>query len=314
MLFRSLLRLVLNLFDGGGGGEGTAGTPGEAQASPAPTQRGKKSGESVLYGKQPEGAQQSADAGQAKEQGVTTTSDTLEARRQEYRDLIDSKYRDIHDEEFQTAFNRRFRAMKGMQEQLEAQKPVIEAMCAKYGVTGNDMGKLMQAVNADDSFLADAAEEAGMTVDQFREHQRILRENAELRMAQENQQLRERTNRQLSQWQAEAEQMKKLYPHFDLGTEAGNPQFLSLLKSGVPVQTAYEVLHMNEIKAGVAASQAAATEKQITASIRAKGSRPKENGTSSQGTFVVKDDVNKLTAKDRAEIARRVQRGEVISF
>ena len=55
-------------------------------------------------------------------------------------------------------------------------------------------------------------------------------------------------------------------------------------------------------------------EQLVTDNIRAKGSRPLENGTSQQGAFIVKNDVNALTKEDRAEIARRVRRGEVISF
>ena len=108
--------------------------------------------------------------------------------------------------------------------------------------------------------------------------------------------------------------MKGDYPSFDLGAESQNPQFLAMLRAGVPVQHAYEVVHMDEIKAGVAKLTAKATEKQVVSGIRAKGARPQENGTAAQSPFTVKDDVSKLTRKDRAEIARRVARGETISF
>lgn len=115
-------------------------------------------------------------------------------------------------------------------------------------------------------------------------------------------------------WYAEGEQLKADYPDFDLGTEARNPQFLSMLKSGVPVKLAYEVLHMDGIKAVVAQAAAQRTEKQVVDGIRAKGARPPENGTAAQSGFTVKDDVSKLTKKDRAEIARRAARGERITF
>ena len=80
------------------------------------------------------------------------------------------------------------------------------------------------------------------------------------------------------------------------------------------MQHAYEVCHLDDIKAGVAATQAQATEKQIVSSIRAKGARPQENGTAAQSAFVVKDDVSRLTKAERAEIARRAARGEIIEF
>ena len=120
--------------------------------------------------------------------------------------------------------------------------------------------------------------------------------------------------RQVQKWRGEAEQMKALYPGFDLETESRDPQFLSMLRFGVPVQTAYEVLHMEEIKTGIAQMTARATEKQVVDGIRAKGVRPQENGTAAQSGFTIRDDVHKLTKKDRAEMARRAARGEKITF
>ena len=120
---------------------------------------------------------------------------------------------------------------------------------------------------------------------------------------------------QLRKWYSESEQVKSLYPSFDLSAEVKNPEFLSMLRAGVPVQHAYEVIHMAQIKAGVAQMTAKATEKQVVAGIRAKGTRPAENGTAAQSAaFTVKDDPSKWTRKDRAEVARRVARGETITL
>ena len=87
-----------------------------------------------------------------------------------------------------------------------------------------------------------------------------------------------------------------------------------MLRSGVPVRLAYEVKHMDEIKAGVAQNTAKTTEKQVVEGIRAKGARPAENGTSSQSAFVVKDDPSQWTKKDRAEVVKRAARGEKIKL
>jgi hypothetical protein len=118
----------------------------------------------------------------------------------------------------------------------------------------------------------------------------------------------------MQKWDAEAESLKGIYPSFNVQAEAQNPQFMSLLRSGVPMQTAYEVIHMEDIKAGIQRMTASATEKQVTDNIRAKGQRPAENGTSSQSAFTVKDDVSKLSKADRRNIAVRSRRGESISF
>jgi hypothetical protein len=69
---------------------------------------------------------------------------------------------------------------------------------------------------------------------------------------------------------------------------------------------------MEEIKAAERQLAAKAAEKQVTANVRARGSRPAENGTNSQGAFTIKNDPSKWSKKDRAEVVRRAQRGEQI--
>ena len=153
-----------------------------------------------------------------------------------------------------------------------------------------------------------------MSVEQYKRFQQLQRQNAELLRAQRQRMGQDRADAQLRAWNDQAEQLKAVYPSFDLTREAQNRDFLSMLRSGVPVRQAYEVIHMDEIKAAAAAMQAKATEKAVTENIKAKGTRPQENGTGASSGFTVKDDVSRLTAKDRAEIARRAARGEVITF
>lgn len=105
---------------------GAPGAQGETQASPASTRRGK-SGEyqNVIFGKQakpaeageggePEGQQRSSDAGSDNKPDASTTSNTLEAKRRAFQDLVNGEYKDIYTEETQRIIDRRFR---------ETQKP-----------------------------------------------------------------------------------------------------------------------------------------------------------------------------------------------
>ena len=85
-----------------------------------------------------------------------------------------------------------------------------------------------------------------------------------------------------------------------------------LLNCGV--RTAYEVIHKDEIIPAAMHMTAKTVEQKLTNKIIAGGARPSENGNSSQGASVTKSDVSQLTKADRAEIARRVARGEKISF
>lgn len=330
-----LLDVSLRLFDGEGGaaapaaGEGAAGdgNKGGSQASPAPTRRGKSGGfQNVLFGKQgdeptaagdepgPEGKAQPSAAGKGKEGDVVTTSNTLEDRRKAFQELVNGEYKDIYTEETQRIIDRRFREARNLEERAAKQQPVIDMLMQRYKIADGDLGKLAAAVENDNAYWSEAAEEAGMSVEQYKQFQKLQRENAALLRDQRMRQNQRAAQQQLQKWYSEGEQVKAVYPDFDLGAESKNPQFISMLKAGVPVQHAYEVIHMDEIKAGVAQSTARQTEKQVVDGIRAKGNRPAENGTSSQSAFTVKDDPHKWTKQDRAEVARRVARGETIKL
>lgn len=138
----------------------------------------------------------------------------------------------------------------------------------------------------------------------------LRRERDGLLQKREEQLRRDRVGQQARRWHREGELTGRVYPQFDMGRELDDPLFRNLLRAGIPVRQAYETTHMEDIKALLAQQVARQTEKRVVDAIRAKGSRPAENGTAGQSAFTVKQDVSKLSRQDRAEIARRVQRGE----
>ena len=115
-------------------------------------------------------------------------------------------------------------------------------------------------------------------------------------------------------WMQQADEAKKVYPSFDLRAEMNNPKFVDLLRSNIDVRTAYEVIHKDEIIPAAMQFTAQTVESKIAKKIASNGARPSENGMSSQSAAVVKSDVSQLSKADRAEIIRRVQRGEKIRF
>ena len=335
MNFKKLLGIRLNLFDGAAaGGEGSvaaadAGAAGDTNSAvPGNTRRGK-TGEytNVKFGKQQTQPVTTGDAdGQTdtgtpdageKKVGVQSTSDTLEARKKAYYELVNGQYKDLFAQDTQRIINSRFREMKALEQQVGQYQPLIDMLMQRHKIADGDVAKLTAAVENDTAFWSQAAEEAGMSVEQYKQFQKLQRDNAALLKEQQRRQGQEAADRQLARWTQEEQEVRQIYPAFDLKAELENEQFRFLItnaKSPVPLQHAYEVVHMDEIKAGIAQMQAKATEKQVVDSIRAKGARPAENGTSSQSAFTVKDDVGKLSSKDMAEINRRVMRGERISF
>lgn len=311
-MLKSKLKLflpILVLFDGGEGGGGEGAAEGGPQAEvPVYHPRNQRSGgelANVVYGRQ-EG---DPDAGDRE-----VVSSDAQAERESRWNEARQEFKAEFDGEVQRIINKRFGETKGLQEQLDAVSPVIDLLRDKYGVTDGDMDKLMAAMEEDDTYWQDAADENGMTVEQYKQFRRYERENAEMRGQIRALQQQEQADNQLRQWWQQGEELKRSYPSFDLQREAQNPEFLRLLQSGVPVDHAFQVIHMDEIMQGVAANTAKAAERQITANIRARGARPAEAGASGKASFTVKNDVSKLTKKDRAEIAKRSEHGEWIEF
>ena len=331
-----LFKFDLQLFnDGGAAGAAAPAGEGAEQSSEnalakADTNRSRGSSrrgrsgayDNVVFGKQDaaDGAAVGSDAGNTNAEangnksGVTTTSDTLEARRKAFDDMIGGEYKDIYAEKFQEAFNRRFKEVKGMEQSLSAQKPILDMLMQRYNIADGDMTKLQSAIEEDTSYWQEAADKEGLTVEQFKAMQKLQRENAELQKMRQRQQGEQQAQAQLAKWMQEAEGMKDMYPGFDLRTEIQNREFQGLLKSGIPVQKAYELIHMEEIKQAAARNAAQTASAQMQANLKAKQSRPSENGTSSKSAAIVKNDVHSLSRDDRAEAVRRALRGEKISF
>lgn len=335
---RKILKAArLQMFNDGGAAASTgtdgasAGSSASAETQPQPikyepkSKKGRNSGNkandlsNVVYGKQATAESAPEDSGidetLAKSQSdVTTTSNTLEEKRRNFEDMINGEYKDIYTEKFQEVFNRRFKEAKNNENRLNEVKPVLDILSARYGIEDGDIKKLTEAIENDNRYWEEAAEEAGLTVEQYKRMQMLEREHADMLKMRKQQEQTDRANAQAADWQRQADQVKTKYPDFDIATEMNNPQFRQLLFSGIPVQHAYETLHLDELVNGAAVVAARQAEERTVSKVKAKASRPAENGTSSQGGLVIKSDVSKLTKADRAEIAKRVARGEVIEF
>ena len=291
-------------------GEGSTGV-GDTQAGRVNTQRGKKGAyDNVVFGKQSDNTVPAAE--EHTKEAVQTKS--LEERRKAFNDLVNGEYKDLYTEATQGIINRRFKETKDLEAQVKNAAPILETLMQHYNIADGDMTKLLNAVESDDTYWRDAAYDAGMDVEQYKRFQKLERENKAFAEAERQRRGQQQADAQIQKWYSEAEALSQQYPDFDLNSEVKNPQFLSMLRAGLPVEHAYKVIHMDEIMQNTASQAAASAEKKVVDNIRAKGKRPAENGTANQSAFTVKDDVSKLTKGEREEIAKRVARGEKISF
>ena len=292
---------------GGDGGTGAEGAKGVTATAAVSQTKGVKSNPlaDVKYG-----VQQTENASPAAEVVENPTED----RNAKFEALIKGEYKDLYDARVQDTVQKRLKGQKETVEKYEALSPILEILSKKHGVDATNIEALVKAIEEDDSYFEEEALEKGLTVEQLKEVRRMEKENAELRKQMEEQTRQDNAKKIYAQWMEQADKTKSIYPSFDLRAEMQNPQFVQLLNSNVDVRTAYEVIHKDDIISGAMHFTAKKVEQNLTNKIIANGARPSENGNSSQGASVTKSDVSTLTKADRAEIMRRVARGEKISF
>lgn len=216
-----------------------------------------------------------------------------------------------YNQRVKAAVDERMHKAKEGAERLERQNPIMERLAKKYGVKADDYDALNAAMEEDDPSFDEEAMKRGLTREQYRDVRRIERENQTFRQQQEEQNRRAAAERIVSQWRTEGEQVKAIYPGFEFDAEMENEEFSNLLKCGVNVRTAYEVIHKDDIIPAAMQYAAKTVSSKLAKSVAANQARPVENGMGAPANV---SSVSQLSSKDIKDICERVSRGERISF
>lgn len=294
------LTMDLQLFAEGGD---SAGTPGETGADAAPQ----------------DGASSNPDnENQGNEQQPTSAAQlTPEEKQAKFNELIKGEYKEFYEKSIGGIIKQRLKGTQDKVDRLDALNPTLAMLADKYGVDANskDFAQLLnKAIEEDNSFYEKEAMERGIDVSEVKRIHKLERDNRVLREQMQAIENQKQADALYMKWLQESDDVKQVYPDFDLQEETQNKEFLNMLKAGVSVRAAFEVIHRDEIIPAAMNFAAKKAETKVANSVIANQNRPKENGVSPSAATVFKRDVNSLTAKDRAEIVRRVQRGEKISF
>ena len=193
--------------------------------------------------------------------------------------------------------------------------PLLEMIAQKYGAAdASDIDAITKAVNDDSSFFEEAALEAGMSVEKYKEFNRIKREHSAMKSVLDQQERQKKIDAQTQKWMREAEETAAKYESFDLSREMQNPRFKEKLLAGDTVTEAYQALHFDELMSSAMKYSAEATKKDVAADIMARGARPNENGLSSQSSATVKEDISNMSRNSIFDVMKRAERGEKINF
>lgn len=275
----------LTIFAGEGGGEG-GGADGAAA-----------------------GAQAGADAEAAAAQ---------DAARREAFETSFNEYKDLYQEKLQKQLSQRMkshdRESAALKTENQRYQALAQSLANRYGVDPADLEGITKAVDDDSSWLEEMAAKNGLTVEQQRHMNQLTADNARMMAERAEAERQRQADATLAAWRQEAEAVKQTFPDFDLDAEAQNPDFARLLQSNVPMQTAYQVVHMDELMQSGMQYAVQRTASNMAANIRANGLRPTEGAGKGTAPTKIALDVNKLTKEQRAELIKRAERGEEIGF
>ena len=310
----TMFRMNLCLF--GEGAAAGASSGGEAAGSATGSTSGvadqKTQPERVVYGIQDTDTEASAQTESTNQNDDKQTKSDPVDKGKAFEDMIKGDYKEQFDARVKQILERRFKDRDELVQFRNESQEILDLMYAKYGV--KDLKALQKAVQEDDTYFEEAAAAENLSVEQYKYKLKLEKENAQFKQAQQEAERIRQANNAYADWQRQSESLKTRYPNFSLEKEAHNPQFVKLLQNGIDVKTAFETIHHDEILSGAMTQTAQAVRKSVTDNIKARGLRPSENGINAQAGVIVKNDVSKLTPKDRAEIARRARMGETIKF
>ena len=259
------------------------------------------------------GAEMGVNADPTAEMGEGAVPTAEEDRASQYA-KFKADYKAEYDAEVQSIIKDRLKKSNKdnaeLNSRLKSISPIMEAMAKKYKVDASDYDGILNAFESDDSNLEEEAYSRDMSVEQLRQFKKIERENQSYREAEEER----RRAEQIQKWNQEATELREIYPSFDVAQEQSNTEFMRLLGAGVPMRTAYEVAHKDEIIHSAMSFTAEKTAEKVANSVRANASRPSENGLSSNSASVSVTDINKLSRAKMEEYKQRALNGERIDF
>lgn len=333
MSFKKLLDLQLFADGGEGGGEGASvaspaddgqaalealGVPKEKisqrakeavgrQRRMAKAQEPKADGQAAAAAKTPE----NAPAGQTDPGTAAAEEGTGQAAapRMTWQEIMrDPEY----NREMQGVIRAR---LKGM----ETLRPALEMLAGRYHIDASDPSKLdeaalSKAILEDDSLWEEKAGELGVDPSVARRIDQMERFEAQRKAEQERTVQQEARQRYLMGLDAQAQELKKDFPDFDLLREMENPAFARMVgpNGGVKVADAYYAVHRAEIQKAQMQAAAQKAAEQVAASVQANRSRPVEHGTGGQAASQQRFDPSRMSRKEQIAFNEMIKSGRRI--
>lgn len=230
---------------------------------------------------------------------------------QEFAELIGKggKYHDAYGQAVSQAINQRFRNQSDLQAKIDSYDDIMSPLFERYGLAQGDVEGLRNSLQGDESLYVQAAEEEGLSVEQYREQLRLKADaerGRQLLAEYKNQQER---NAKFADWERQADELRQAFPNFDLGQELKSEQFGRMLDSGISVQDAFVAMHAEDILSGINEETTRSAKQNVLDNIRSRQARPQENASRSNPATVRTFDPSAITDADMDDIIKKALDG-----
>ena len=225
-----------------------------------------------------------------------------------------------YNKQMQAVVQSRLKSAKGAEEQLSKITPALELLARKYKLdpANMDYDALTKAINDDDAYYEDKALQMGTSVETAKKIDQQERDTARQQRETERTLQDQMMRNHFMKLEQQGEEMKKVFPNFDLRREMQNPAFARMTSPnvGISVEDAYYAVHRNEIQTAAMQATAKATAQNISNNIQARQRRPAENGISGQAPSATTFDYSKASREQREAFKRdlreKLARGEKV--
>ena len=221
-----------------------------------------------------------------------------------------------YNKQMQATIQARLRSAKGAEETLGKLTPALELLARQHKLdpANIDYDALAQAISNDESFYEDKALQMGVSVETAKKIDQQERDTARQQRDQERTLEMQKFQQHIMKLEQQGEEMKKVFPNFDLRTELKNPTFARMTSPnvGISVQDAYYAVHRNELQTAAMQVTAQKTAQKISNAIQSGSRRPDENGTSGQAPSVTTFDYRSMSPQQRESLKKRIRSGEKI--
>lgn len=213
-----------------------------------------------------------------------------------------------YNRQMQAVVQSRLKSAKGAEEAMAALTPALELLARQYKIdpTKMDYQALAAAISDDNSLYEDKALEMGVPVEEAKKIDQKEQQEAREARTLEQQAIQQH----IARLEQQGEELKKIFPNFDLRTELQNPVFARMTAPGkgiMSVEDAYRAVHRQEIEAASMQVIAQKTAEKFSNAIQAGSRRPDEAGTSGQAPSVTTFDYRAASKEQREALKQRIR-------